>query len=117
WPHYFAEYAEAFAIRYPHLQLYTPVNEIFITAMFSGQYGWWNECQTSDRTYVTALKNLCKANILAMQAIHKHRPDAVFIQSESTEYFHAENPDVRPLCDFLNQKRFLSLDFTYGYSF
>ncbi|MBA2761926.1 MAG: glycoside hydrolase family 1 protein [Segetibacter sp.] len=116
WPYYFAEYAEAFAKRYPHLQYYTPVNEIFITAMFSGQYGWWNECLTSDRTFLIALKNLCKANILAMQAIHKHRPDAIFIQSESSEYFHAENPDVRPLCDFLNQKRFLSLDFTYGYS-
>jgi hypothetical protein len=48
----FAEYAEAFARRYPHLQYYTPVNEIFITAMFSGQYGWWNECGTSDRTFV-----------------------------------------------------------------
>jgi beta-glucosidase/6-phospho-beta-glucosidase/beta-galactosidase len=84
--------------------------------MFSGQYGWWNECLNSDRTFVIALKNLCKANILAMQAIHKLNPNAVFIQSESSEYFHAENPNVRPLCDFLNQKRFLSLDFTYGYS-
>jgi beta-glucosidase/6-phospho-beta-glucosidase/beta-galactosidase len=34
-PFYFAEYAGAFARRYPHLQLYTPINEIFITAMFS----------------------------------------------------------------------------------
>ena len=42
-PHYFCEYAEAFAARYPHLQLYTPINEIFITALFSAQYGWWNE--------------------------------------------------------------------------
>src|SRR5437868_12200234 len=29
--HYFAEYAEAFANRFPDLQLYTPINEIFIT--------------------------------------------------------------------------------------
>ncbi len=116
WPQYFAEYATAFAGRYPHLQFYTPVNEIFIAAMFSGQYGWWNECQSSDRAFVTALKNLSKANVLAMQAITRVRPDAQFIQSESSEYFHAENPDVRPLCEFLNQKRFLSLDLTYGHS-
>ncbi len=115
WPFHFAEYATAFATRYPHLQFYTPVNEIFIAAMFSGQYGWWNECQSNDRSFVTALKNLCKANALAMIAIAKLQPDANFIQSESSEYFHAENPDVRPLCEFLNQKRFLSLDLTYGH--
>ena len=115
WPYYFAEYAEAFAKRFPDLFLYTPVNEIFIAAMFSGQYGWWNECQSNDRSFVTALKNLCKANMLAMQAISKVQPEAYFIQSESSEYFHAENPAVRDICEFLNHKRFLSLDLTFGH--
>src|SRR3954453_2000432 len=41
WPEHFAEYAGAFAKRYPWVRLYTPINEIFITAMFSAQYGWW----------------------------------------------------------------------------
>ena len=43
WPGYFAEYARAFARRYPWVSRYTPVNEIFVAARFSGQYGWWNE--------------------------------------------------------------------------
>src|ERR1044072_7571501 len=34
-PEYFAEYAQAFAERFPHLQFYTPVNDIFIAATFS----------------------------------------------------------------------------------
>jgi hypothetical protein len=38
-----------------------------------------------------------------------------FIQSESSEYFHPYDPDAAPLARFLNQKRFLSLDLTYGY--
>ena len=114
-PHYFAEYASAFAKRYPDLQLYTPINEIFITAMFSAQYGWWNERLTSDEAFVRALKHLCQANILAMQEILKVQPDASFIQSESSEYFHAMDPQAVPLARFLNQKRFLSLDLTYGY--
>ena len=50
---YFAEYAKAFAQRFPDLQLYTPINEIFIAAMFSAQYGWWNECLKSDHAFVT----------------------------------------------------------------
>ena len=115
WPQYFAEYAGAFAKQFPDLQFYTPVNEIFIAAMFSAQYGWWNECKKDDRSYVTALKNLCKANMLAMQAILKVQPEAYFILSESSEYFHAEHPGVRAQCDFLNHKRFLSLDLTFGH--
>lgn len=114
-PHYFAEYAEAFAKRFPYLQLYTPINEIFIAAMFSAQYGWWNERMQSDRAFVNALKNLCKANVMAMHAILKVQPDATFVQSESSEYFHAIEPAATPLARFLNQKRFLSLDLTYGY--
>lgn len=114
-PELFAAYAAAFAQRFPELHLYTPINEIFIAAMFSAQYGWWNERLQSDFAFVTALKHLCKANVLAMQAILKVQPNATFIQSESSEYFHATDPAAAPRARFLNQKRFLSLDLTYGY--
>lgn len=115
WPKYFTEFAIAFAKRFPWIQLYTPVNEIFITAMFSAKYGWWNERLTDNKSFVTALKHLCQANVMAMNEIIKIQPDAVFIQSESSEYFHPQDPSCIPLAQFLNQKRFLSLDLTYGY--
>jgi len=114
-PELFAQYARAFAERFPDLQFYTPINEIFITALFSAQYGWWNERKCSDRDYVLTLKNLCKANVMAMNAILEVNPDVTFIQSESTEYFHAETPNKLDEAHFLNEKRFLSLDLTYGY--
>ncbi len=113
-PGLFAEYAAAFAQRFPWVQLYTPVNEMFICATFSGAYGWWNEQLHSDYSFVTALKNIVKANVLAMHSILDHRPDAIFIQSESSEYFHAENPLALSKADWLNAKRFLSLDLNYG---
>ncbi len=115
WPALFAEYARAFAARFPWVRYYTPVNEIFVAATFSGQLGWWNERGQSDRSFVTALGNLCRANTLAMQAILEVRPDAVFIQSESSEYFHAASPNVLAQANTLNEKRFLSLDLTYGH--
>lgn len=116
WPELFAAYAAAFATRYPWVRLYTPVNEIFITATFSTQLGWWNERLASDRAYVTALKHLVQANLLAQEAILRVRGGAgtLFIQSESTEYFHAENPDAAARAYVLNEKRFLSLDLCYG---
>jgi beta-glucosidase len=50
-----------------------------------------------------------------MQAILEVRPDAIFIQSESSEYFHAENPKAIKPAEIENSKRFLSLDLNYGH--
>jgi len=111
---HFPDYARAFAERYPWVQLYTPINEMFICAVFSALYGWWNEQLTSDRAFVTALKHLVKANVLAMQQILEVQPDAIFIQSESTEYFHAESPKAIRPAEIMNERRFLSLDLNYG---
>ncbi|MBV9490307.1 MAG: family 1 glycosylhydrolase [Verrucomicrobia bacterium] len=113
-PDLFAGYARAFAVRFPWVQLYTPVNEMFICALFSARHGWWNEQLTSDRTFVTALKHIVKANVLAMHAILAVRPDALFFQSESSEYFHAEDPASIGPAEILNAERFLSLDLNYG---
>jgi beta-glucosidase/6-phospho-beta-glucosidase/beta-galactosidase len=113
-PRLFAQYAAVFAARYPWIQLYTPVNEMFICALFSASFGWWNEQLKSDTAFVTALKHIVHANILAMQEILKVRPDAIFIQSESSEYFHAANPNAIKPAEIMNAKRFLSLDLNYG---
>ena len=134
----FARYAADFAKRYPWVRFYTPVNEIYICARFSAELGWWNERLTSrgiawppdptDRPaggmwdagpgaevpFVTALKTMCKAGILAMEQILANNPEALFIQSESTEYYHPVSPEVEARATFLNLRRFLSLDLTYG---
>ncbi|MDB5895512.1 MAG: glycoside hydrolase family 1 [Rhodoferax sp.] len=113
-PAHFAVYAQAFAERFTWVQLYTPVNEMYVCAMFSARYGWWNEQLSSDQAFVTALKHIVKANVLAMRAILRVRPDSIFVQSESSEYFHAENPAAIAPAELLNSMRFLSLDLNYG---
>ena len=114
WPALFAEYARAFAARFPWVRFYTPVNEIYICATFSARWGLWNERLSSDRAFVTALNNLCRATLLAERAILEIRPDARFVQSESSEYFHSEEPAAQEKADLFNEKRFLSLDLCYG---
>lgn len=113
-PKLFARYARDFAERFPWVQMYTPVNEMFICATFSAAFGWWNEQLASDRAFVTALKHIVAANVLAMEAILECRPDAIFVQSESSEYFHAESPSAIKNAEILNARRFLSLDLNYG---
>jgi beta-glucosidase/6-phospho-beta-glucosidase/beta-galactosidase len=113
-PALFADYARAFAQRYPWNQLYTPVNEMSVCALFSTLYGWWNEQEQTDRAFVNATKYLVKANILAMRAILDVRSDALFVQSESSEYYHAENPRAIAPAEIHNARRFLALDLNYG---
>ena len=117
WPELFAEYARAFAQRFPWVRFYTPVNEIFVTATFSGQYGWWNERLKSDQAFVTALKHLAKANLLAEEAIlrgaaaravHPERIHRIFpcadpaAQSRAAAFNQPALPVARP---FLRPRR------------
>lgn len=53
---------------------------------------------------------IAKGNVLGMREILKVCPDAIFIQSESSEYFHASNPRAIKPAELLNERRYLSLD-------
>lgn len=112
----FARYAAAFARRYPWVRLYTPVNEMYVTARMSALDGVWNEQLRSERGFVTALKHLTKASILAMQSIAHEQPTAIFVNSESGEFFQACCPDQKTveIAEFENERRFISLDLLYG---
>jgi beta-glucosidase/6-phospho-beta-glucosidase/beta-galactosidase len=115
-PSLLADYARAFARRYPWVQFYTPVNEMYVTARMSALEGVWNEQLRSDAAFVTATRHLARASVLAMQTIASERPDAIFINSESSEFYQACCPDprIRRIADFENQRRFLALDLLYA---
>lgn len=112
-PALFASYAKAFAQRFPWVQYYTPVNEMLIAATFSARNGWWNEQKADDKSFVTALHHLCKANRMAMDAIVEIRPDALFIQAESIEYASPDSFDAWEAARLKNSLRFVTLDLTY----
>jgi beta-glucosidase/6-phospho-beta-glucosidase/beta-galactosidase len=114
WPGYFAEYAAAFAERYPWIKFYTPVNEMLVCARFSGLYGLWNEQKASDADFVAAHATQCRASLLAMGEILKRRGDAVFIQSEIAEVYLERWPQTRDDVKFRNHFRFITFDYLYG---
>jgi beta-glucosidase len=114
WPAHFAAFAKSFARRYPWVRLYTPVNEMYVCAKFSAYYGWWNEGLRSDRAFVAAVANLARANVEAMLAILAVRQDALFVQAESSEYYHPGRPDLQDEAELFNSRKFLPLDLNYG---
>jgi beta-glucosidase/6-phospho-beta-glucosidase/beta-galactosidase len=116
-PHALATYARAFARRYPWVHLYTPVNEMYVCAKLSALEGVWNEQRKDERSFVTAVRHLAKANVLMMQAIAEERPDATFVNSESGEFYQpcCPDPEVQRISAFENERRFLPLDLLYAH--
>ena len=114
-PVLFAEYARAFARRYPRVRHYTPVNEIFTCASQSALRGAWNECEASESAFVRAIRNLCMAHELAVEAILAERPDAIIVQCEALEHFHAAGDGARVEAARWNEFKQLALDLTTGH--
>lgn len=113
-PVLFADYAAAVAKRYPWVRFYTPVNEIYVAARFSGKDGLWNEQLKTDRGFVTAMKHLVAASTLATHRIATARPDCVIVQSESAEYIHEALPTKTHEVTLRNKLRFVALDLLYA---
>lgn len=114
-PVHFSKYAKAVAKRYPWVRYYTPVNEIYVTAKMSAKDGLWNEQLKSDRAFVTALKNIVAASILATQNIAQCRPNAIIVQSESAEFTHEAKSEKSAAVTLMNKQRLISLDLLYAY--
>lgn len=114
-PIHFANYAAAVAERYPWVRFFTPVNEIYVTARVSAKDGLWNEQATSDFAFVTAMKNIVAASILANHQIAKFHPNCVIVQSESAEYIHEGYVTKSEEITLLNKLRFLALDLLYAH--
>lgn len=114
-PVHFSKYAKAVAKRYPWVRYYTPVNEIYVTAKMSAKDGAWNEQMKSDRAFVTAMKNLVAASILATHSIAECRPDAIIIQSETAEFMHEAKAEQSAEIRLMNKQRLISLDLLYAY--
>jgi len=115
-PIYFAQFAEAVAKRYPWVRYYTPINEMYVTARASAKDGVWNEQLKTDVGFITAVKHIVAASILASQSIARHRPDAMIIMSESAEYTHEVTTNPSPQIVLGNKLRFLALDLLYAHT-
>jgi len=116
-PQALAEYARAFAARYPWVRFYTPVNEMYVCARMSALDGVWNEQKRDEEAFAAAVFNLARASIAMTDAILAVRSDAIFVNSESSEFCQAccPDPEIQRIAEFENERRFLPLDLIYGH--
>jgi beta-glucosidase len=111
----FEHYATTFARRYPWVRFYTPINEMFVCAKFSALFGWWNEQEVSERSFITAIRHMVRGSLLAQTKILEIQPQAIFVHSESSEFTHSLSGRAHERVEWENQMRFLGLDLLYGH--
>lgn len=112
-PKKMADYARAFAERFPWVEDFTPFNEINTTARFSCLYGHWYPHQRSDSSYVKALVLQCKATVLAMREIRRIVPSARLIQTDDLGRTQG-SPKLLDQVRFENERRWIAWDLLCG---
>jgi beta-glucosidase/6-phospho-beta-glucosidase/beta-galactosidase len=112
-----AEYAGALVKRYPWVRFYTPVNEMYVCARMSALDGVWNEQRSDEASFLSAAFHLAGASTAMTDAILKERADAIFINSESSEFYQPCCPDeeIVQRAALENERRFLPLDLLYAH--
>ncbi len=112
-PELFAQYARAFAERFPWVERYTPINELLTTARFSCLYGHWYPHRRDDRSFIRALLNETRATVLAMRAIREVNPAAQLIQTDDLGRT-TSTPHLAYQAEFQNERRWLAWDLLCG---
>ena len=113
-PVLFAEYARAFARRFPWVRYFAPVHDIVGTAEASTLDGRWNDGAKSDAAFARAIRTLCLAHELAVEAIIHEQPDAIIVHTVAASYAHAAGEGARAEADRRNARRWLALDLCLG---
>jgi dTDP-4-dehydrorhamnose reductase len=113
WPELLARHAANVAARYPHLDLYTPVNEPLTTSRFSGLYGHWYPHGRSDEAFLKMLVAECKATVLSMRAIRRVNPAAGLVQTDDMGKTFS-TPMLSYQAEYENGRRWLTFDLLCG---
>jgi branched-chain amino acid transport system permease protein len=110
-PEKFATYARSFAKRYPWIEDYSLINEIFLTARLSCLEEEWYPHLNSKTYFLKAIYLQCKASVLAMREIRRINPRARMIQTEELD----QSPkSIKYKTDLAANFKWLALDLLCG---
>ncbi|MBB6671856.1 family 1 glycosylhydrolase [Cohnella nanjingensis] len=116
YPERVASYASAFAERYGELvRYYTPLNEPYINAEWSGWTGTWPPYMKGHLGFVQMMKQLSKGIILTMEAVRKQRSDALFVHVEASKLFLTNDPSLTKETALWNEIRYMMWELIQGF--
>ena len=115
----FPEALEAFTAeivgRYRHqITTWCPVNEPLVTALFSGDFGFWPPHARKWRGYMPVLARVALGTSRAIRAIRRTAPEAVVLLCDAADHFKTRDDTLRGEVQLRNLRRFAVMDLILG---
>ena len=107
--------AEKLAERYrDRVSVFCPFNEPLVTALFSGDFGFWPPHSRRWRGYMPVLSRIVQGTVRATRAIRRMAPEAAVVLCDACEHHHTRDASLEPDVQLRNLRRFAVLDLITG---
>ncbi len=91
-----------------------PFNEPLVSALFSGDFGFWPPFSRKWRGYMPVLSRIVQGVKRSIAAIRHANPEATVLLCDAVENFQSRSPDLANEVNLRNLRRFVVLDLLSG---
>ena len=114
-PEALEEFAGQLVTRYRgSVKIWSPCNEPLVSALFSGDFGFWPPHGRKWRGYMPVLSRLVQATNRSIRAIRSAMPEATVLLCDAAENFKTRSPQLETEVRRRNLRRFAVMDLLTG---
>jgi beta-glucosidase/6-phospho-beta-glucosidase/beta-galactosidase len=114
-PQALEEFAFQLVCRYRgSVKTWCPFNEPLVSALFSGDFGFWPPHSRKWRGYMPVLSRIVQATNRSIRAIRQAMPEATVILCDAAENFKTRTPELQTEVKRRNLRRFVVMDLLTG---
>src|SRR5215213_4242836 len=114
-PEALERFAEALVSRYRGvIKTWCPFNEPLVSALFSGDFGFWPPHSRKWRGYMPVLSRIVQAVSRGIRAIRRANPEATVLLCDAAESYKTRSPELQTEVQRRNLRRFLVMDLLLG---
>ncbi|MGH7214542.1 MAG: family 1 glycosylhydrolase, partial [Tepidisphaeraceae bacterium] len=114
-PEVLERFAEKIVTRYRgEVKIWCPFNEPLVSALFSGDFGFWPPHGRKWRGYMPVLSRIVQALSRATRAIRRAQPEATVLHVDAVEAYKTRNKELQAEVRRRNLRRFVVMDLLTG---
>ncbi len=114
-PESLERFAEALVGRYrTSIKVWCPFNEPLVSALFSGDFGFWPPHSRKWRGYMPVLTRIVQAVSRGIRAIRRVQPESTVLLCDASENYKTRVPALQKEVNRRNLRRFVVMDLLTG---
>jgi beta-glucosidase/6-phospho-beta-glucosidase/beta-galactosidase len=114
-PEALEQFTTALVGRYSRsIRTWCPFNEPLVSALFSGDFGFWPPHSRKWRGYMPVLSRIVQAVSRGIRAIRRAMPEANVLLCDAAESYKTRTPELQAEVQRRNLRRFLVMDLLLG---